>query len=121
MVACAKPKTEFFGFLSKKQYAIVLVIIPTAIAVAASCGFPCAVKHADSVCAHASVNADKENIFTNSTRVSRSAPVKLRKIIFTAGSAKKYKPTAAGKLTKRVIPSENNHRFRTVGWIIQIE
>ena len=93
------------------MYNIVLTTTPISMDNAAHCGFPCAVKHADSVCVRERDNALTEKERISPTKIDNSSPFKLRKMIFAAGSAKRYNPTALGKATATVTNTEKNIRF----------
>ena len=80
--------------------------------IAAYCGLPCAVRHAESVCTAESVIALTENALISPISVSNSSPSKLRNMIFAAGSANKYSPNALPPPTSKVNPSDDNTRLR---------
>ena len=92
-------------------YTAVFIVTAISIERAAYWGLPCAVKHAESVCTQDSVSALIEKILTSLTSVANSSPERDRKIILTAGFAKRYNPTALGNPTAAVTASEKKSFF----------
>lgn len=80
------------------------VLTSTAIPIenAAYLGFPSPVRQADRVCVQERVTALTANTRTSRTSTSDSEGASARKIMRTAGRAKKYSPSAQGMLAASV-------------------
>ena len=107
----ASPKTEICALRSKKTYVSVFTSTAISIEIAEYCGLPCAVRQAESVCTHESVNALTERARTSPISVCVSSSFRLLKIILTAGEAKKYKASALTVPSSAVKPNAKKIRF----------
>ena len=91
---------------------IVFTATATAMETAANVGFPIPVRQAERVCVQESVTALTEKRRTSFTSVSASEGLRARKMIRTAGPAKKKSPSAQGTETTRVTKSAYSIRRR---------